>query len=319
MPSISAVLTLLCLLLARTPALYADNVSDVCASDTAQPAAGASKPSAQDDAPFSHGLLWKIERPGTAPSYIYGTMHVDVPWVTQLPPRVNLLFAHSRSLVTEVELGETANELYRRRMLLPPEQSLKQMLKPALFQRYMKLAVHYYGLDTREARRLKPWAATNLLARPRPSSGMVLDDVLQRRARSVGKPVHALQTMSALIDDLEAMPRQDQIKVLSDTICNHSRLMKQVPKQLQLYRTQNLAGLMALNLQGPHDDEALFQRMMKRMLYDRSVLMVKRMLPYLEQGKAFVAVGSLHLEGRRGILALLQRRGFKVTRARLER
>lgn len=316
MPRTLAPVLFLVLSVAGTAAPCAESLSEICGPAASSEPAPSTLPADVRQAPYAQGLLWKVERPGHMPSYIYGTIHLDVPWLAQLPPRVNLLFAHSRTLVTEVTLGRDANELYRKRMLLPPGETLKPLLKPALFQRYLNLATGYYRLDRKTAVRLRPWAATNLLARPRPSTGVVLDDVLQQRARSIGKPVHALQTMGELIDDLESMPQRDQVAVLSDTICNHERLMRQVPKLVQIYRDEDLRALMALNEQGPHDDEALFQRMMQRMLYDRSALMVKRMQPYLERGGAFVAVGALHLPGRHGILALLHQRGYTVTRER---
>ena len=40
--------------------------------------------------------------------------------------------------------------------------------------------------------------------------------------------------------------------------------------------------------------------------------MVERILPYLERGGAFVAVGALHLPGDDGILSLLEKRGIRV-------
>ena len=38
------------------------------------------------------------------------------------------------------------------------------------------------------------------------------------------------------------------------------------------------------------------------------------MQPQLRQGNAFVAVGALHLYGDKGILSLLERDGWRVTR-----
>jgi hypothetical protein len=42
--------------------------------------------------------------------------------------------------------------------------------------------------------------------------------------------------------------------------------------------------------------------------------MVERLRPRLAEGGAFVAVGALHLPGEEGILRLLERQGYRVTR-----
>lgn len=38
------------------------------------------------------------------------------------------------------------------------------------------------------------------------------------------------------------------------------------------------------------------------------------MLSYIEQRSAFMAVGALHLPGEQGVLRLLEREGYVVTR-----
>jgi uncharacterized protein YbaP (TraB family) len=54
----------------------------------------------------------------------------------------------------------------------------------------------------------------------------------------------------------------------------------------------------------------------ERLINDRNRRMVERMLPWLREGSAFVAVGALHLAGPEGILRLLSDRGYRVTRVR---
>jgi uncharacterized protein YbaP (TraB family) len=50
------------------------------------------------------------------------------------------------------------------------------------------------------------------------------------------------------------------------------------------------------------------------MVTARNRTMAERALPFLEKGKAFIAVGALHLPGEAGIVELLRKDGYTVTR-----
>ena len=54
-------------------------------------------------------------------------------------------------------------------------------------------------------------------------------------------------------------------------------------------------------------------RLKKRALDERNARMVERMQPQLKAGRAFVAIGALHLYGERSVLGLLEGRGYKVS------
>ena len=51
-----------------------------------------------------------------------------------------------------------------------------------------------------------------------------------------------------------------------------------------------------------------------RMINARNRLMARRMIARLKAGGAFVAVGAAHLPGKRGILSLLVRQGYRISR-----
>jgi uncharacterized protein YbaP (TraB family) len=50
-----------------------------------------------------------------------------------------------------------------------------------------------------------------------------------------------------------------------------------------------------------------------RLIHDRNRILVERALPLMQRGSTFVAVGAAHMAGDRGMLRLLEQRGFTVT------
>lgn len=52
----------------------------------------------------------------------------------------------------------------------------------------------------------------------------------------------------------------------------------------------------------------------KRALDERNMRMAEHMQLQLKAGRAFIAVGALHLYGERSVLALLESRGYRISR-----
>ncbi len=262
------------------------------------------------------GLLWRIEGAGRRPSHIFGTIHLDNPRVTAVPPAVRLSLVRSRKLMIEVVLDRQANQAYQQAIYYPRQDSpaglLPALLGKEYYPRFERLAVDVYGLPASLAARMKPWAAFSLLARPRPHSGVVLDEVLSNLATVAGRPVEGIEDMSGLLAKLESIPLPDQLEILRDTVCNHRLLMRQVRDLLKIYMAHDLDALERFNRQ-PHHDEAVFDRFQQRILYQRNDHMLKRILPEIERGGVFIAVGALHLTGPRGLLQRLREAGYHLS------
>jgi uncharacterized protein YbaP (TraB family) len=291
---------------ARDAAPVVNQCPSVAGSPAAAPEADAST------IPYGEGLLFRVERSGIAPSHVFGTIHLDDPRLHRLPPQVNLALLQGSRLVLETLIDEPAQATFARLMNLPAGQSLADWLGGDVLARYERLATHY-AVSREQALGLRPWAATSLVGRPRASSGRTMEDVLRETAQQMGRPVFGLETIEELIAAQEEQPVEEQVAVLVDTICSHARIMADTLTLLELYGRGDLAAIAHQNESG-HEDDPLFQRMNERMLYARSEQMVARMLEHLEVGGALVAVGALHLTGERGILRLLEKRGYTITR-----
>src|ERR1700694_2771850 len=75
------------------------------------------------------------------------------------------------------------------------------------------------------------------------------------------------------------------------------------------------SGALAQSSWAAHPETAVHQAvMMKRVVYDRSVVMAFRIQRELRRGGAFVALGALHLYGDKGVLALLEEDRYRSKR-----
>jgi Uncharacterized protein conserved in bacteria len=262
--------------------------------------------------PHGQGLLWKIELPGTRPSYLFGTIHLEDPRITTLPPPVRNAFDRAQSFSMEVIMHPAARATFAESIYMTGQTSLRDYLDGALFARLARLAKNHYAIPEHVLEHMKPWAVFTILSRPRPQTGRVLDHELQDQALAQGKPVYGLETVEELIAALDGIPTDQQIKILVDTVCNYDLIAAQIEELTELYQKRDLAAMMALTARA-HTDEILFEALINRIVYQRNERMVERITPRLAEGNAFIAVGAAHLAGTRGLLTLLEKRGLRVS------
>lgn len=264
---------------------------------------------------YGHGLLWKIEKPGYAPSYLFGTIHVSDPRVTTLPPPVQSAFDAAQSFTMETTLDAEGMAALATQMVYDDGRDLPGVVGQPLFDRLAPM-LGDYGLQPELLALFKPWAVTVLLSVPPGQDPQgVLDYLLYARAQERHKPVHYLETTEEQVAVFQDMPEADQVALLRATVDTHDGMAGQVESMVQAYLARDLDKLHELGEQALPQGEARAAggRFEARVLTDRNQRMVERMEPRLKEGSAFIAVGALHLYGARGIPALLQARGWRVT------
>jgi hypothetical protein len=265
---------------------------------------------------YDRGLLWKVEKPGVAPSYLFGTVHVADQRVTALPDVVRTTFAAARSFAMEVSLEAANVAALAARMVYTDGRDLAAVAGNELFLKLTPMMADY-GVPPEVTRLFKPWAVTLVLAVPQQQPEGVLDLVLFRIASNEGKPVHFLETVDEQVAVFEGMAEADQLALLKHTVETHDELAGVTEKLLQAYLQRDLARMWELNEESGREQpelNALNAALAQRLLFDRNVRMLERMRPLLEAGRAFIAVGALHLYGERGLPGLLARDGYRVSR-----
>jgi uncharacterized protein YbaP (TraB family) len=266
---------------------------------------------------FARGLLWRVQRAGVAPSHVFGTLHAADARLADLPQPVRAAFDGSRVLMLEYVADGYARERFLEAAMFLDHRTLASVIGAEDFERAWR-QLEPAGLTREFVNKLKPWGVLlNLRSSWQPAAVASPDAQLHALARGRRMPVVQVEEVEEQVFTFDELPMDSQVALLRHGLARRADLEALAERTLQTYLARDLAGLWRLQ-------EASAQRypeiashhaaLVKRVVLDRSVVMAFRMRRELRRGRAFVALGALHLYGERGVLALLQQDGYHVRR-----
>lgn len=270
--------------------------------------------------------LWRIEKPGVAPSHLLGTVHVTDPRIATLTPAAAAALAEAKSVVLEVadlSPAATAEAITRAAPLIlsTDGRRLDQKLTPAEFE-LVKTKLASAGLPGELGSQFKPWIVYMILSvsecerRKVQDGALVLDMRIAEQARQRGIPVMGLETIDEQLTAMASVPDDQQLEVLKATLkyARQSDDLMETVLQLYLRREMGAAWPFQVALAAKAGiDAAPLNTFRQQLVVRRNLHMRQGLVPMLDKGGAFVAVGALHLVGREGLVTLLREAGFTVT------
>lgn len=260
---------------------------------------------------FSNAVLWKVSKESKQPSYVFGTIHVSDPRITNLPEPVKSALNSSDIFVMEALPTPEEKLALSQMMFYADGTMLIDYLDDELFQSIAKV-LSSYQLPREAAAIMKPWAAFLIMNYPVDNT-LPLDLKLLEIATSQGLRTMGLETLSEQGAIFSEMALNKQFRLLLDTVCNYELVAQGIEEMKELYLQRDLNGLLNASTQHPHADEPLYKEVNKKLLTDRNKIMIDRMQSVLQEGSAFIAIGALHLPGDDGVIAGLSQQGYKIT------
>ncbi|MEX0343398.1 MAG: TraB/GumN family protein [Rhizobiaceae bacterium] len=273
------------------------------------------------------GLLWRIEKDGLEPSFLFGTMHLTDDRVTDLTDEARTAFEQANTVVIEttdiLDEGKAAMALlaHPELMMLPGSDSLRTLLSAE------DLAVVTEALDGRgiplgSVIKMQPWLLTATISIPacefaRRKGGLsVLDAKLAHDAEALGKEIAGLETGVSQLQAMASLPMDLHLQGLVQTLKLGDRINDMFETLIVLYLDGEIGMVWPLFKSIlPTDDPAGYGEFERVMITTRNHGMVENAEPFLQAGGAFIAVGALHLPGEEGIVELLRNTGYRVTQA----
>lgn len=265
---------------------------------------------------YTTGLLFKVGKCGGPASFIFGTVHSDDPAITQTAAGAFAVLQHAAAAGFEYVEPANAEAISQKYLLLDPagKQTLPDVIGEKEFALLAPRLQQLMGFEPEVSRRFKPWAAAVILQYPADvDDGVVLDMKLQREAKARKIPLFGLETMEEQFEIFDRIPLPLQIEMLKETL--HDEEIEQMNAQLlAAYEREDLRAIQALsddNFRQMKNKE-LANLLEDRVINQRNHQMAKRLQKELAQGKRLVAIGALHLLGKKGVLRLLEQKGYLV-------
>jgi uncharacterized protein len=251
-------------------------------------------------------LLWHVHS-AAGPTYLYGTMHAGIDALAEVPAVVWQRLADCRELVMEVDPDSVEDEALSVLTELPPGTALDRLLTAEQWTRVTALTP---GVSRARLRRLKPWVVISLISQSMLPNTPPMDATILREARERRLAVRFLETMP---EQVRILDRALTAAELAELVDNEARARRELRQLARAYRAGDARAIAGLLFET--GGYARTAQAVDALIVGRSTAW----LPEIERrirgtGRAFIAIGVAHLLGDGGLVTLLRRRGYRVTR-----
>lgn len=266
---------------------------------------------------YDAGLLWRVEREGAPASHVFGTIHLADARVAEPRPAVLAALTGSRTLAIEVAVDAMVDPSVFDLEQLADGRKLETLIGTDLYEQTRR-ALAGRGVPERVIARMKPWAAMMAVASAGPrDASLALDSRLLAVARRAHLRVEALELVEEQIASFDAVPMASQVALLEHALAHPQALEAENETMIRAWLAGDLVTLVHFPARMDRLNPGVAQHydaLVRHLVHDRTVLMHHRLMPSLRAGRVFVAVGALHLQGEKGLLALIEGDGYRVTR-----
>jgi|GEM_PF-5743801 len=292
---------------------------------------------AQENAVLENTLLWRIEGKGlAAPSYLYGTCHVEDARVFRFSDSVLPALGRCSTVATELRLDSIMWQIFTRLSSVDSTFDLKVELDEQEYTALQEMFQQRFGLPLDNYRHINPsvfrlilewmetgeksegsepsWEPENDGAARRNfflTPGTFLDAWISRYGRLHRKEVIGLETYQEQLDAHDTTTLAERVR---QTLSGYTATQSEEEGEgleplLDIYAANDIEAIERMRVRMEQQSPAYY----RVMLVGRNHTMLRRMIDLMDRTTLFTAVGVLHLPGPDGLIALLRNAGYTVT------
>ena len=264
-------------------------------------------------------VLYRISgNSAAAPSYILATNRmVDITFIDTIPNTFKC-YAECNKVITEFAMQDyEAIAALRQAALLPDSVQLRNFYSDEQYHEIDDALRINLGMGLDKLGRMKPSYLAEMLRSELMKRWLHYDEdrtmetFFERVALENNTPVYGLddvgETMYMLFDREPFHWQCEELQKVVEYPEKEVRLERQL---LEMYRYGRLAD-MAYLVKSP-DNMTSLSYSDYQIYAKRNKVWVKRLTPYLKEGKAFITLNAIYLGGEDGLLAQLKAAGYRV-------
>ncbi len=269
--------------------------------------------------PLTNALLWKIEGQGlTEPSYLYGTIHLIDSKAYYLPNGTLAAIDNTKKMVFEIDMNEMNDMSNMMSIMNQAFMNDGKTLKDLISEEDYKMVDAHFakiGMPLMMLERMKPMFLTVFASGDMDPSGLQNGSMKSYEmefmdiAKSSNMPMAGLETIEFQMSVFDSIPYQAQADMLIETIKAGDSGSDQMKEMVEMYKSQNINAMIAMIT----DEGEQLSEYEDVLLSKRNTAWISGMKTMMSEMPTFFAVGAGHLAGKKGVINLLKKEGYKLT------
>ena len=262
---------------------------------------------AEDD----KSLLWIITGEELeAPSFLYGTIHIQDERVFNYAPVVQQAFDAADAFAMELLLDEVNMVAAMSLMVMPGDTTLTMLLSEEDYALVKDEVFEKTGQSMFMFERMRPLFLSSQLQISEGGSEMALplDMHLDAMAKEQEKRRLGIEKFEHQAAAVKAIPLSKQAELLITSIEDTSSGYSQFEEIITLYLSGDVEEMVEMS----SDDELMPDNFAEEFLVKRNKVMAENIAKFSGEQTTFSAVGAAHLGGPDGVIALLRKAGYEV-------
>ena len=257
-------------------------------------------------------IFWKVTGNGLEkPSYLYGTVHLIPQSDFFLMDSLENKFESCREIVLEVDMDDP-NFLTKTQqlMFMPDNKTINDLLDTTEYDQLSGFFKDSLNLQLDRFQRLKPFFLVQFIIPKMINKPLASYEItFVQMAKKYNIDLTGLESIKEQMNSIDKIPFKKQAELVLETV-NDFNEEKQIYSQLiDAYKKMDFKNFYTLMFKASTELKEFEQVL----LIDRNEKWIPRIEKMIKEKPCFIAVGALHLEGDKGLVALLQSGGYTVT------